>query len=240
MSDVLASAIVLAAALVTGITGFGFVLLALPFLALLYPPKTAVSLSILLDGVSVLLLLYRTYGQARRSIVAVMAAGSLIGIPLGAYFLVVTREDVLLALIGGVILVFAVAMLLGFSRQLAHENIVGAFAGFLSGMLGASTGLNGPPIVLFGANQGWEKVPFRANMTVYKVLVSIPTIGALLLTGLVSTDLMWLSVKLVPAVLIGLMVGARVFHSVSPGVFQRFVLLLLIAVSLLTLWAGFR
>lgn len=240
MVDILGTLIVFAAAAVTGLTGFGFALLATPLLVMLYPPKTAVVLSIVLNWISVILMLPGVRKAAQRGPVLVLVVGSLVGIPLGAYLLAVIKESVLLALIGGVTILFALGMLVGFTRPLKHETSAGAIAGFLSGLLGASTGLSGPPVVLFGTNQQWQKDPFRANMTVFKFLNTIPTLVALVPTGLLSTDLVWLSAKLMPAVLLGLVAGMRFFHGVSPQGFQRFVLVLLVAVSLSTVWAGLR
>jgi uncharacterized membrane protein YfcA len=238
--DVLGNLIVFVAAAVTGLTGFGFALLATPLLVLLYPPKTAVVLSIVLNWISVILMVPGVRKEAQRGPVLVLVVSSLVGIPLGAYLLAVIKESLLLALIGGVTILFALGMLAGFSKPLKHETGACAVAGFLSGLLGASTGLSGPPVVLFATNQRWQKEPFRANMTIFKILNSIPTLAALAPTGLLSTDLAWLSVKLMPAVLLGLVAGMRFFHGVSPRGFQRFVLILLVVVSMLTLWVGLR
>jgi uncharacterized membrane protein YfcA len=240
LTEFLANGIVFVAALITGLTGFGFALLGTPFLFLLYPIKTAVVLAILLNSISVTILLVPLHKDAQWTPVGVLAAASLPGLAIGAYLLVIIRENLLLLLIGGITIIFAVVMLLGVSRPFKHENWAAAVSGFVSGILGASTGLNGPPVVLFASNQGWPKEPFRANMTTYRALLTIPTLLVLVPTGLLSIDLIWECVKLLPGLLLGLVVGFRVFQRFSPLSFQRFVLVLLIAVSILTVWGALQ
>lgn len=234
MTEFFANGIVFIAALITGLTGFGFALLGTPFLILLYPVKTAVVLAILLNSISVTMLLVPLRKDVQLAPVSILAATSLPGLAIGSYLLVVLRENLLLILIGIVTMVFAVIMLLGVARPFNRENWAAAVTGFISGILGASTGLNGPPVVLFASNQRWLKQPFRANMATYRALLAIPTLVVLLPTGLLSANLLWDCVKLLPALALGLVVGFRIFNRFSPIGFQRFVLVMLIAVSILT------
>ncbi len=111
MSDLFGTLIVFAAASVTGLTGFGFALLATPLLVLFYPPKAAVVLSIVLNWISVILMMPGVRKEAQIGPVLVLVVGSLVGIPLGAYLLAVIKESFLLALIGGVTILFALGML---------------------------------------------------------------------------------------------------------------------------------
>lgn len=238
MTELIANLIVFGAALITGLTGFGFALLGTPFLVLLYPAKTAVVLAILLNSISVTILLVPLRKEVQLAPVGVLTVASLPGLAIGAYLLAIIRDSVLLLLIGGITIIFAIVMMLGFSRPFKHENWAAAVSGFISGILGASTGLNGPPVVLFATNQRWPKGPFRANMATYRALLTIPTFLALVPTGLLSTSLVLECAKLLPGLLLGLVLGLHVFHRFTPLGFQRFVLVMLIGVSILTLWSG--
>ena len=137
--------IVLAASVVKSTVGFGFAMMAIPFLVLMWEPRQAISilvpLAALLDALIVV------QGKRHldwRRVLPMVLAGAL-GIPLGNYVLLVMPQRALKPAISGIVLAFAFLLLAGNTLAIRRERLAGGIAGFSSGFLLTSTSLSGPP-----------------------------------------------------------------------------------------------
>jgi uncharacterized membrane protein YfcA len=104
--------------------------------------------------------------------------------------------------------------------------------GMLSGLLGGSTSLSGPPVILFFANEGGGKQHFRGNLIAYFTLLNVGSILAFWAFGLLGAQV-WLAclVYLIP-LLIGTFVGMWIARRVDELVFRRIVLALIAAIGI--------
>jgi uncharacterized membrane protein YfcA len=231
--------VVLAGAVVLGATGFGFGLLSLPLLSLLYDPHEAVVMSLLFAFVVLLVMLLRAEERRRirYSLVLPLFGFSLVGLPLGVYVLTSLDARHLRAAVGVLVLAFALANLRGLGRPPGGSVPVLALVGFVSGLLSTSTSLSGAPVALFAAGARMPKADFRASMAAYGFLsigLSLVLLGA---AGAVSAETLQLSATLLPVLLLGYWCGTSVFRRLSSPGFDRFVLLVVAltgAASLLT------
>jgi uncharacterized membrane protein YfcA len=133
--------VVLAGAIVLGATGFGFGLLSLPLLSLLYDPHEAVVMSLLFAFVILLVMLLRAEERRciRYSLVLPLFGFSLVGLPLGVYALTSLDGQHLRVAVSLLVLAFSLIHLAGISRPLRSSVPVLALVGFVSGFLSTST-----------------------------------------------------------------------------------------------------
>ncbi|MBC8274974.1 MAG: sulfite exporter TauE/SafE family protein [Chloroflexi bacterium] len=224
---------VLVAAFTMSLTGFGFALVAAPLLLFLFEPKTVVIVNVILGAIICLLIL----GQSRRHVkagrTALLAAGSIFGIPLGAYILSHAPVSVLRMLMAALVVIFAVPLALGHSHRFKREGLGSTISGFVSGMLASSTSLSGPPVVLFLLNQGWERESFRATLAIYFLFCSLMALIAIGLSGFLTSDLLVTVSTFVPAVLLGFYLGTRVAPRVNTTLFRRISILVVLLAGLL-------
>ena len=208
------------AAVVQSLTGFGLALVAIPFLILVLSPKVAVPMlvgsSIVLGGA----LLVESYRLVDVRRVAYLLIGGILGLPVGTYVLASFDPHLLKGMIGGVTLVLAVLLLLGVTRRFHRERRVSVLAGFLSGLIGASTAMYGPPVILFGLNQAWDKAHFRANLIAYFEGLSL--VNMLMFSGfhLVSGPTLLLSVSALPGMALGFWGGIRLKDRMPERIFR--------------------
>ncbi len=107
--------------------------------------------------------------------------------------------------------------------------------GGVSGFLGTSTAINGPPVILYYLNAGADenKEVFRGNLTRYFLLINIISILLLYLNGTIKIDEIWFKTAMsVPALAIGFFLGERLFRKLNAEFFRKISLILVLISSL--------
>jgi len=148
--------IVLSGNVIQGMTGFGAGLVAGPILAIFLEPKLVIVILLVTGTSSLILVAYRTRKRIDPRRLLPLALLAIIGIPLGSYLLMVVSLSMARLLIAIVSISFSILLLLGYSKRLERELLASCGFGFVSGILTASVGMGGPPIVIFLANKGWS------------------------------------------------------------------------------------
>jgi uncharacterized membrane protein YfcA len=226
------------AALVAGVAGFAFGLVAAAvWLHILTPLQTAsliIALGLVLQGYSVWKL--RAALDWRR--LWPFLLGAAIGVPIGVAILEWANPAYLRKAIGAMLALYGV-------YGLAHPNMrpikaggaaADAAVGFLNGVLGAMTGFAGILVTIWCGLRGWPKDQQRA--TFQPVGVAIFAMSALWLggSGTVSADTVKLFLVGLPALLAGTWLGLRLYGKLDEAGFRKVVLLLLLISGAALLW----
>jgi uncharacterized membrane protein YfcA len=229
---VLAAGIALQAAL-----GFGASMLASPILLALLEPVQVVSL-LLVCGLLVGPLILAEGGQRMRvqwKEAGGLLAAAAVGLPLGVVVLGALGKQPMQLLVGVLVLLSLVAQRVRPARRTGPVS--GAVAGMASGVLTTSTGLNGPPLILWLRGRGHSPEVFRATITVVFLATSVFGLVSLI----IGADPK-LSAGLLAAAVLGTLagwaVGARVFWRMEARHHRRAVTVLLVAAAIASLVAG--
>lgn len=218
-----------AAALVAGLAGFAFGLVAAAiWLHILTPLQTAtliIAFGLVVQGVAVWKLRHALDWKRLSPFIL----GGAIGVPLGVAFLGWADPKHLRAGVGVVLVLYS---LYGLLRP-AMKPIVagGAFAdagvGFLNGILGGTTGLAGILVTIWCGLRGWPKDVQRAVFQ--PAAVAIFAMSALWLgaKGSVSGDVLKLFLIGLPVLLAGTWIGLKLYGRIDETGFRRLVLVLL-------------
>lgn len=225
--------IVLVAAFILTATGFGFALVVSPLLLIFLDPKTVIVYNLFLGLIVCLPILWQCRHYARSRQLLLLGVSSLIGLPLGTYILSNVASPVLKLLIAGFVVIFAVILALGYSYRFKKQTVSSVVTGFVGGTLMTSTGLGGPPVVLFLLNQGCDKNTFRASMMVYLVFCGIGALVALAISGVVTGAILLSSLSFIPALAVGFYLGIKVLPYIHSAIFRRIVLAIVILTGLL-------
>jgi uncharacterized membrane protein YfcA len=97
-------------------------------------------------------------------------------------------------------------------------------AGFLSGFMGTSTSVGGPPIALVMQHQ--ENDYIRANLAGFFVVSCLMSIMMLFVVGRFGLEHIVISLPLIPATLAGYWLAMRTMHRISHQTLRRFSLAL--------------
>lgn len=204
------------------ITGFGYALAAAPLLALFMDPKDAIMLVLATGLITKLMLLIGAKIQGQFSDIAPLFLASLVGVLPGAYIITFISSDALKAVIGVTLLVTTCAMSANCSVKVTRPHLVQNIIGMISGFLGATTSLSGPPVVLYYLNEKTEKDRIRANLTRYFLLGNLATLILSYFFGTFrpSTLLLPIAISL-PALAFGVWLGEKLFSRIQPRLFRR-------------------
>jgi len=232
--SVLAGAIAIAflAAGCQSLTGFGFALVMVPLLSLVWDVKLAVVTSTVLSTAAVLPLLVEVRGHVQPCKVALLLLGSFLGVPAGILLLDRIDADTLKVLVAAVVIAASLILYLAPSLTLSGPGgVPSVMVGILSGVLRASTSMGGPPLVLYVISREPDVEEFRSTILAVFLPTSLLTFVGLAVAGWMTGEVLAASAAALPALAVGLLAGAWLRRRVSQGLFRTLVLAFLVLAS---------
>ncbi len=226
------------AGLARGFSGFGAALIFMPAASALVGPAVAAPVLLVADGVLALGFLPRAWVLARRRDVALMAAGAIIGVPMGAFILRHADPLLLRWLIAGLATSMLVLLLSGWRYHGTPRPPVTAVVGAVAGLFGGLAQMTGPPVVAYWLSGKETHGTMRASIILFFGATTVFTFVSYLVSGIITVQTLWLAALMAPAYALGLFAGSRAFHFASPEVFRRlcFALIAASVVTSLPLW----
>jgi uncharacterized membrane protein YfcA len=215
------SGVLLIAATIQGVAGFGFMLIAAAGLIQIFPAQLVV------PGLA---LVYIPLGiaqffQVRKQVDWVLlrswCISALIGLLPGTLILTAVDTLTMKRGIGLMMVVLAILLRIRPGAPFQSEKLARFGAGVLSGALGASTSIAGPPIVLIGIKQRWGVESFRATLLVYFTVLSVLIVAFQTQFGLVTQETVRWSAGGIPGIAIGFLTARWMRDRVSDENFRR-------------------
>lgn len=208
-------AVVFLATLIRSAFGFGEALFAVPLLALRIPVQVAAPLAVLVSITIAAVVVAQDRREIHLRSAGWLVGATLLGIPIGLILLTAVDQRIVKLVLALIILAFAVYSLFGQTTpKLKHDSrawLLGC--GFSAGVLGGAYGMNGPPLVIYGAMRRWSAQEFRATLQGYFLPASILGMAGYWMAGLWTsavTHYYLLSLPvLVPALLLGRILNRR-------------------------------
>ena len=220
-----------AGALVAGLSGFAFGLVAASlWLYILTPLQTAtliIAFGLIVQGYSV--------WKLRRALdwrkLWPFVAGAALGVPVGVLILTWANPAHVRAGVGGFLVLYSLyALFRPALRPVEAGGVaVDAGVGFLNGVVGGITGLAGILVTIWCGLRGWPKDVQRTvfqPVAVATFLMSALWIGA---RGAVTAEVAKLFLIGLPALLAGTWLGLKLFGRLNEAAFRKVVLVLLLA-----------
>ena len=228
----IAAAVAFVAAMVRGFSGFGAAMIMTPVFSALYGPEVGITLCLLLEILLAIPLLPRAFRHVDWHRIGLLLLAAIVGAPLGNFVLTKVDPGPMRWVISAIVL-SAVAMLASGWRYTGKPRppvtfAVGAVSGFLNGL----SGMAGPPIAFYYLAGTDAAVKVRANLTTYFVFVDLVAASVFFARDLVGVSTAVQSLFLAPAVVVGGMIGERLFPLASEVFYRRLALVLLVAVAI--------
>lgn len=225
--------IVLVASILQTSTGFGFSILATPFLLFLFEPLEAIQLNLLLSLVISSVLILKIRQDIDLGILKRFVIGSTAALPVG--ILIFALLDMRQLKLGIGLFLLAVTILLLFNFRIALTKSKDLVVGGISGALTASIGMPGPPILVYFSGADTLKEKVRATtLAFYLFIYSASLIIQVLFVGTAKS--IWVAGGYgLPIVVVGLFLGQRLFNRINQTAFRfiMYAILLITGVYLL-------
>lgn len=225
---VLALAAVFVSGALSGLAGFGSALVNIPLLLLVYEPGTVIAVNAALSLFVMANVALDSRRELRAGIVLWLAPFSVLGAVAGARILQAAEPEYIRLAVGPVVVLSAILLHLGTRLPGAKSRWGDAAAGSASGLLGTSTGIGGPPVILLLASRELPKRVFRGNIAAYFMCLSAISLAVLFLGGLAEAGDLALAALLVPATFAGKVAGTALLGRFSEESFRSVTLVLVV------------
>jgi uncharacterized membrane protein YfcA len=93
-------------------------------------------------------------------------------------------------------------------------------------------------VILFFVNQGVEKQVFRANLVAYFTVLSLATIPAFVIGGVITREVINYTLWFLPALIIGTIAGIKLAHKIDEKLFRNIALIIITAAGLVSIASG--
>lgn len=229
--------IILLAAFVKGVTGFGFALVSLPLLMFWYPAKELIPVLMLCNlFASILIVLqkkeYKLIDRKSRSLIIYGAIFTIFGVTLLKHI----PPKALIIILAVFFIIMSIFSLLKNKRihlyKIGIYRLAGAVCGFLTGCISVS----GPPLALFLHQVNVDNKQFREIFAWFSI-----TTATIALTGYYFADLLtWKTLELsaisIPLLFIGSYTGKRLNNLIPKVFFEKMILAICIFSSVALLF----
>jgi len=237
---VLVAAVIIGAAVVKGLTGFGFPLIAVPLLSALLSPRVVIPMIALPALLSNAIMVSRggSWREAR-SFLAIFAALA-IGTIAGAQLVKVLDPHVLSVLVGVSTLAYVAAAASRLTVRASPGAVrrVGPLVALISGAMGGATGILGPMLASYLDLLGLEKREFVFWMTLMFSASNITQIVIYAHLGLYEAAVVTMGLAACLPMVIGTWLGIVVQDRLTADIFKRIVLIVVFAASINLLYHG--
>ncbi len=230
-----AAVLVAIGSLLQGALGFGLAIFAAPLLFLIDPILIPGPVLFLAMVISALILWMNRAGLEMGELYSAVI-GRFPGMLLALWLLGVAAPWVLSVVLGAAVLLGVLASLLPWSIRPTRNRLF--MAGFLSGFMGTSTGIGGPPMALL---YQYARGPYiRANLSAYFLIGTLISLMAMALLGHFRGEELRVALLLTPPALAGLFLARYAWAWVDAGRIRPALLVLCSGSALAVIGDGLR
>jgi uncharacterized membrane protein YfcA len=234
----LAALVIVFSGFINALTGFGFIIVAAPFLVYLLPPKQVAATALVLGLIISLVIAYRERATINLRVAVLMALAAVFGVPLGAAVLNSVSAGTLKILVGAIVIAVTLPMTRGFRLPARRQQLLSLLSGFLSGVLSGVCGMSGAIAALFFTGYAWEPSHVRPTIAAFNAMTSSVTLAWLFLSGTIGREELWSALLFLPLVLLGLLLSNVLRLRVDRRHFRSLTFLLVLIAGTLALLSG--
>jgi uncharacterized membrane protein YfcA len=220
------------AGMVRGFAGFGAAMVMTPIFSALYGPAVGVALCLMLEIAVALPVVPGVLGLVDWRRIGLMLVAAAVGVPLGNLVLTWAEPEPMRWAISAIVLGAVVLLASGWRYKGKPRPATTLAAGVSSGFLNGLAGMAGPPIAFYYLAGQENAAHVRANLTTYFVFVDLVAIATFASRSLIDWNTVVLAMFLAPAVMLGGVLGAKLFPLASENFYRRLALALLVGVAI--------
>ena len=203
--------------------GFGDALIAMPLLALVAGMQVTTPLVAFGGSTIAITILLKGWRSVDIKAAWRLIASSLVGIPIGLFFLKTAPESAIKAVLGILLIAFGLYNLITPKLPTFGNEKLAYVFGLIAGVLGGAYNTSGPPIVVYGTLRGWSPDSFRTTLQAYFLLTGGTILISHGLAGLWTPTVLRLYAYALPIIMLAIFLGGRANKVLSAGRFNRII-----------------
>ena len=225
----------LAAGLVYGFAGFGAALIYMPLTTIfLAPPVAVATLSVTAIG-SLFTVLPQAFRDANKRAVAYLLGFALFFTPVGLWVLRTTDPDLVRWAVSAIVFGTLAVLIMGWRYKAEPGPKIWAGVGSCVGIMGGSTGLNGPVLILFQLAGKDEVAQVRANSIVVLTVSGLSYLPFLQIQGALPEGAVALGLLMAGPYAVGGYLGRRLFNPDLSTLYRRLAYAIILVAGVLGL-----
>jgi uncharacterized membrane protein YfcA len=218
-----------------GVVGFGVPLIAIPIAATVLPVPVAIGLTaapILLSNFYQAFVGTQPLAAIRRFWLLIVTM--LVGTTLGSQILTRVDQQTMSVVVGAVLVTFVAFQCLSIQPTISprSEGMLNPLVGLASGLLGGTAGILGPPFVVYLVALRIPKDVFIGTIGLFYFVGIIPLYTTLAVTGVLARDEFILSGLACIPLFAGMFLGGWLRGRISQTIFQRALLIGILAIGI--------
>lgn len=219
-----------------GFSGFGGSMIFVPLVSALYSPMLAIVLLFMIDFLATTPMLPPHFRNCTWREIWPLLIASSISFPIGLYFLTqidpVVMRWIISVFIGAMVIVMASGWRYRSAPTLPAVLATGSASGFVGGLMGTGGSL---VVLLFWLGGQSNASRVRSNIFAYFGLLSVVSIIGYWYSGMLTLDVLLVTLALLPFYLVPIFLGQSVFNRSSDATYRRVSLIFCAVVSVATL-----
>jgi uncharacterized protein len=220
----------LAGGFISGLSGFGAGLVALPILLIVLPPQIAALLAATCGMAGQIQTLPSLKYALRWQQVVPIALAGMAGVAAGIWWLPRLPVSLFKAGVGATLIVYSLfALVLPEGWRFRKRHPIGDFlVGIAGGLTGGIAGIPGPPIIMWAALQHWSADEKRSLIQTFNIATLSFLLVASAASGMLTEQYFWATILLLPSTIVGAIAGAATYRQLNDRRYQRLVILMLL------------
>lgn len=232
MNYLIIATVVLLSHIIEGITGFGCMIIALPFLSAILGLKAAIPILVLLSTVFDIILLFGNTKYINWKVALKIIIITIIFMPVGFYALNELPEDILMKFLGIFVIFVAIN---GIVKSYINKNTPikandenwRIFCLPIAGLIQGAFGGSGPFMVIYSQSILKDKTTFRSTMAIIWITLNIFNIIQYGFSSMLTIQVWKITAFLCPIIIIGYFIGIFLHKKISPDNFSKLIYFIL-------------
>ncbi len=218
-----------------GFLGFGAALLMVPVLSTILTPVMGLVIMYLVEVPTIIYLMPPAIKQGSIKTIIPMVIALLSTIPIGFYFVVAIEPEIIRIVISVLVISMVGLLASGWKPKGEIKLWTMVLGGGASGLVNGAAGVGGPPFVTVLMARNDNAIITRANIILTLGCMSLFTLGTQIFYGMVTLDLIKISLYTFPIYVGFTWFGARYFNQSGAEYFKKGALIMLLSIALITI-----
>lgn len=226
---------------VSGVTGIGGAMVAVPAAALMLPMHVVIPLSCILNAAMDGSLAFMHFRHCRVSALWPLLLGALPGSFAGLHILQMFSDAVLQGSVGVLLIVYVFWQRVAKAGSRKKDSwILGGTAGFGAGLLGTAISFDGPPAGAYALYRGWEPRQVLGTLGIFFLVRSLFTCGLQAHAGFYTSQVLGYALYGIPACILGAVCAFPVVKHIRVELFRHALMGVIAVAGMVCLWQALR